>query len=98
MLLGDLMTISQYQIPVKIIIFNNRSLGMVKLEMRVEGYKDWQTDMVNPDFVKLLEPVITLPTSLSPSLKVMMYNFAWIVSAGYTLISSLPDLSHSINL
>ena len=55
MLLGDLMTISQYQIPVKIIIFNNRSLGMVKLEMRVQGYLDWQTDMVNPDFVKLAE-------------------------------------------
>lgn len=55
MLLGDLMTISQYQIPIKIIIFNNRSLGMVKLEMRVQGYMDWQTDMVNPDFVKLAE-------------------------------------------
>ncbi|WP_445955390.1 thiamine pyrophosphate-dependent enzyme [Yeosuana sp.] len=55
MLLGDLMTISQYQIPVKIIIFNNRSLGMVKLEMLVQGYMDWQTDMVNPDFVKLAE-------------------------------------------
>jgi pyruvate dehydrogenase (quinone) len=55
MLLGDLMTISQYQIPVKIIIFNNRSLGMVKLEMRVQGYMDWQTDMVNPDFIKLAE-------------------------------------------
>ncbi|AXP79348.1 Pyruvate dehydrogenase [Mariniflexile rhizosphaerae] len=55
MLLGDLMTISQYQIPVKIIIFNNRSLGMVKLEMRVEGYMEWQTDMVNPDFVKLAD-------------------------------------------
>lgn len=55
MLLGDLMTISQYNIPVKIIIFNNRALGMVKLEMRVEGYIDWQTDMVNPDFVKLAE-------------------------------------------
>ncbi len=55
MLLGDLMTISQYKIPVKIIIFNNRALGMVKLEMRVQGYLDWQTDMVNPDFMKLAE-------------------------------------------
>lgn len=53
MLLGDLMTISQYNIPVKIIIFNNRALGMVKLEMRVQGYVDWQTDMVNPDFMQL---------------------------------------------
>jgi pyruvate dehydrogenase (quinone) len=55
MLMGDLMTISQYQIPVKIIIFNNRVLGMVKLEMLVQGYMDWQTDLVNPDFVKLAE-------------------------------------------
>jgi len=55
MLLGDLMTISQYQAPVKIIIFNNRALGMVKLEMRVQGYMDWQTDMENPDFVKVAE-------------------------------------------
>jgi pyruvate dehydrogenase (quinone) len=55
MLLGDLMTISQYQVPVKIIIFNNRALGMVKLEMRVQGYMDWQTDMENPDFVKVAE-------------------------------------------
>jgi pyruvate dehydrogenase (quinone) len=55
MLMGDLMTISQYQIPVKIILFNNRVLGMVKLEMLVQGYLDWQTDLVNPDFVKLAE-------------------------------------------
>ncbi|GGW54350.1 pyruvate dehydrogenase (quinone) [Winogradskyella epiphytica] len=55
MLLGDLMTISQYNIPVKIIIFNNRTLGMVKVEMLVAGYPDWQTDMKNPDFAKVAE-------------------------------------------
>ncbi|QQL49701.1 thiamine pyrophosphate-dependent enzyme [Mucilaginibacter ginkgonis] len=50
MLLGDLATIAQYKLPVKIVVFNNRSLGMVKLEMEVAGLPDWQTDMVNPDF------------------------------------------------
>ncbi len=55
MLLGDLMTISQYVIPVKIILFNNRCLGMVKLEMEVAGLPDWQTNMVNPDFAKVGE-------------------------------------------
>ncbi|KGO87733.1 pyruvate dehydrogenase [Flavobacterium rivuli WB 3.3-2 = DSM 21788] len=50
MLLGDLATIHQYKLPVKIIVFNNRSLGMVKLEMEVAGLPDNQTDMVNPDF------------------------------------------------
>jgi pyruvate dehydrogenase (quinone) len=50
MLLGDLMTIKQYNLPVKVIVFNNRALGMVKLEMEVAGLPDWQTNMVNPDF------------------------------------------------
>ncbi|MFL9845544.1 thiamine pyrophosphate-dependent enzyme [Flavobacterium rhizosphaerae] len=50
MLLGDLATIHQYKLPIKIIVFNNRSLGMVKLEMEVAGLPDNQTDMVNPDF------------------------------------------------
>lgn len=55
MLLGDLATVMQYQYPIKIIVFNNRSLGMVKLEMEVEGYVDWQTNMVNPPFDKIAE-------------------------------------------
>jgi len=55
MMLGDLMTIAQYQLPVKIIVFNNRSLGMVKLEMEVAGIPDLETDMLNPDFEKIAE-------------------------------------------
>jgi len=50
MLLGDLATIVQYKLPIKLIVFNNKSLGMVKLEMEVAGLPDWQTDMANPDF------------------------------------------------
>lgn len=50
MLLGDLATIVEYKLPVKIVVFDNRSLGMVKLEMEVAGLPDWQTDMCNPDF------------------------------------------------
>lgn len=45
MLLGDLATVMQYQYPIKIFVFNNRSLGMVKLEMEVSGYIDWQTNI-----------------------------------------------------
>lgn len=50
MLIGDLATIKQYNLPIKIIVFNNRSLGMVKLEMEVNGIPDNETDMENPDF------------------------------------------------
>ena len=55
MMLGDLMTIVQYKLPVKVIVFNNRSLGMVKLEMEVVGIPDLETDMLNPDFAKVAE-------------------------------------------
>ena len=55
MLLGELAVIMQYQYPVKIFVFNNHSLGMVKLEMEVAGYVDWQTDMINPPFDKIAE-------------------------------------------
>ena len=55
MLLGDLATVMQYQYPIKIFVFNNRSLGMVKLEMEVSGYIDWQTNMINPPFDKIAE-------------------------------------------
>ena len=55
MLLGDLMTIVQYKLPVKIIVFNNRTLGMVKLEMEVAGIPDRETEMMNPDFKKIAE-------------------------------------------
>ena len=50
MLLGDLATIHQYKLPIKLIVFNNRALGMVKVEMQVAGLMDNETDMVNPDF------------------------------------------------
>ena len=50
MLLGDLITIKQYNLPIKILVFNNRSLGMVKLEMEVQGLIDNETDLINPDF------------------------------------------------
>lgn len=53
MLLGDLATIYQYKLPVKLFVFNNRSLGMVKLEMEVDGIPDNETDMVNPDFAMI---------------------------------------------
>jgi pyruvate dehydrogenase (quinone) len=52
---GDLMTITQYQLPIKIIVFNNLSLGMVKLEMQVAGIPDFETDMLNPDFIIIAE-------------------------------------------
>jgi pyruvate dehydrogenase (quinone) len=51
MLLGDLLTLRQQQLPVKIIIFNNGALAFVELEMKAGGIPTYGTDLVDPDFV-----------------------------------------------
>ncbi|KZM72814.1 pyruvate dehydrogenase [Nocardia terpenica] len=53
MLLGDLVTLSTYELPVKVVVFNNASLGMVKLEMLVDGYPDFGTDHPVVDFAAI---------------------------------------------
>ena len=55
MLMGDLLTIYQYNLPVKIVIFNNSSLGFVALEMKVIGMPPFGTDLKNPNFAKMAE-------------------------------------------
>jgi thiamine pyrophosphate-dependent acetolactate synthase large subunit-like protein len=37
MLMGDFLTLSQHDLPVKVVAFNNSALGMIKLEMRTSG-------------------------------------------------------------
>ncbi|MEJ2591156.1 MAG: thiamine pyrophosphate-binding protein [Candidatus Thiodiazotropha sp.] len=53
MLLGDLLTLVQASIPVKLLLFNNGSLGFVEMEQRVEGLLDSFTQLRNPDFAEL---------------------------------------------
>lgn len=53
MLLGELLTVAQHQLPVKAFVFNNASLGMVKLEMLVEGMPDFGTDHAQINFAEI---------------------------------------------
>ena len=55
MLLGDLLTLHQLKLPVKLIVFNNSSLAFVELEMKAAGLVDFGTDLVNPNFAQLAE-------------------------------------------
>lgn len=50
MLLGDLITIKTYDLPVKLVVFDNRRLGMVKLEQEQAGLPEFGTKLDNPDF------------------------------------------------
>jgi pyruvate dehydrogenase (quinone) len=57
MLLGDLLTAVQEEIPIKVVVYNNGALDFVELEMKVEGLLDSYTDLKNPDFAKLAEVI-----------------------------------------
>ncbi|WP_309057038.1 pyruvate dehydrogenase [Streptomyces sp.] len=50
MLMGDFLTLVQYDLPVKVVLFDNSSLGMVDLEMMVAGMPSYGTSYKNPDF------------------------------------------------
>ncbi|MEV0416746.1 pyruvate dehydrogenase [Streptosporangium canum] len=53
MLMGELLTARMYDLPVKIVVFNNSSLGMVKLEMLVDGLLDFGTDVAPVDYAAI---------------------------------------------
>ncbi len=50
MLMGDLLTAIQMQLPIKIVVFNNGSLGFVEMEQKAAGYLDTNVSLKNPDF------------------------------------------------
>jgi pyruvate dehydrogenase (quinone) len=50
MLFGELITLIQNRLPVKVIVFNNSSLNFVELEMKAAGIVNFGTELVNPDF------------------------------------------------
>nr|WP_320143096.1 ubiquinone-dependent pyruvate dehydrogenase [uncultured Cohaesibacter sp.] len=57
MLMGDIFTIKQLDLPVKMIVFHNHSLGFVAMEMKAGGYISDDTDLNDPDFVKIAEAI-----------------------------------------
>jgi pyruvate dehydrogenase (quinone) len=57
MLMGDALSLKQLNLPVKVIIFNNASLGFVAMEMKAGGYLDTGTDLENPDFAVIAKAI-----------------------------------------
>jgi len=53
MLLGELLTVAKYRLPVKTVVFNNGALGMIKLEMLVSGYPEAEIDNGDVDYAAI---------------------------------------------
>ena len=55
MLMGELLTLRQMELPVKVVVFRNDALAFVELEMKEAGFLDFGTDLRNPDFAKVAD-------------------------------------------
>jgi pyruvate dehydrogenase (quinone) len=91
MLLGDLLTTMQEDLPIKVVVFDNGSLGFVELEQKVEGLLDAYTDLKNPDFSRLAEAMgfwgrrVEKPQDLEAAVQ------DWLVQPGPALLDVLTD-------
>jgi pyruvate dehydrogenase (quinone) len=57
MLMGDLISVTQNDLPAKIVVFNNSSLNFVELEMKAAGIVNFGTDLRNPNFADVATSV-----------------------------------------
>ena len=75
MMLGDLITLQQQHLPVKVVVFNNGSLGFVELEMKAGGFVTYGTDLTNPNFAGVAQALgmhgqrVEQPDDLADALK-----------------------------
>ncbi len=75
MLLGELLTLRQQRLPVKVVVFNNRALAFVELEMKADGIINFGTALDNPDLARVAEAIglravrVDRPSELGPGLR-----------------------------
>ncbi len=86
MLLGDLLTARQENLPIKVCVFNNSSLGFVELEQKVEGLLDSYTDLLNPDFARVAEAMGLWGRRVDKPDDVEVAVSAWLAQPGPALL------------
>ena len=75
MAMGDFISAVKYDLPVVVIVLNNRQLGMIRVEQMMEHYPNYATDLLNPDFAKYAETCggagirVTRPDELQPAVE-----------------------------
>jgi pyruvate dehydrogenase (quinone) len=57
MMMGDLISLVQLQLPAKVVVFNNGALGFIELEQKSTGFLNFGTQLNNPNFAKMAEAI-----------------------------------------
>ncbi|WP_193105112.1 pyruvate dehydrogenase [Brachybacterium sp. FME24] len=91
MLMGELLTVKLHRVNAKIVVFNNSSLGMVKLEMLVEGLPDYGTDHEQVDFAAIAQGVGIPSVRISDPKKLKKELAAALATPGPMLIDVVTD-------
>ena len=91
MLMGELLTVKLHELDTKILVFNNSSLGMVKLEMLVEGLPDHGTDHEAVDYAAIAEGVGIGAVRITDPKKLKKQLAAALATPGPVLIDVVTD-------
>ncbi len=91
MLFGELLTIVQYQLPVKLLVADNRTLGFVKWEMELAGLQPNETNLTNPDFGKVASAIGLQAETVSDPADLESAMQRWLTAEGPALLSVVTD-------
>ncbi|MCT2261795.1 pyruvate dehydrogenase [Brachybacterium muris] len=91
MLMGELLTVKLHELNTKILVFNNSSLGMVKLEMLVEGIPDFETDHEHVDFAAVAQGAGIPSVRITDPKKLKKDLAATLATPGPMLIDVVTD-------
>ncbi|WP_267226529.1 thiamine pyrophosphate-dependent enzyme [Dyella silvae] len=87
MLLGELLTVIQENVPIKIAVFDNRKLGFVEIEQKAEGMLDTFTRLKNPDFGKVAEAIGLWGKTVSKATDIEAAVQEWLAQPGPALLN-----------
>jgi pyruvate dehydrogenase (quinone) len=87
MLMGELLTLIQENIPIKIVVFDNGKLGFVELEQKGEGMLPVFTDLKNPDFGKVAEAVGLWGRTVTEAADLETAIQAWLAEPGPAVLN-----------
>ncbi|WP_179402804.1 thiamine pyrophosphate-dependent enzyme [Burkholderia guangdongensis] len=91
MLFGELLTLIQEALPIKIIVFDNGKLGFVEIEQKSEGMLDTFTRLKNPDFGKVAEAIGLWGKTVRQASELDAAIDAWLAEPGPALLNVLVN-------
>jgi pyruvate dehydrogenase (quinone) len=86
MLLGELLTVVQEKVPIKIVVFNNGKLGFIDIEQKSAGLIPMYTDLKNPDFGEVAKAVGLWGQSVAKAGDLEDAIKAWLAQPGPALL------------